>query len=65
MEDAERNLKQALSLDRSNANAHNNLGVLLQRSGNIDEARRQFTEALQLNPGLEVARKNLEVVGEE
>jgi Flp pilus assembly protein TadD len=64
METAEENLRQAITLDGSNAFAHNNLGVLLQRLGKRDEARSEFKTALALNPDLEVARKNLEVVGE-
>jgi Flp pilus assembly protein TadD len=39
--------------------------VLLQRLGKRDEARQEFKTALALNPDLEVASKNLEVVGEE
>jgi Flp pilus assembly protein TadD len=52
-------------LDGNNPYAHNNLGVLLQRLGQRDEARQEFKTALALDPDLEVARKNLEVVGDE
>jgi Flp pilus assembly protein TadD len=62
---AESHLRHAIELDGSNAYAHNNLGVLLQRLGKRDEARQEFKTALGLNPDLEVARKNLDVVGDE
>jgi Flp pilus assembly protein TadD len=65
MDAAEQNLRRAITLDGSNPYAHNNLGVLLQRLGKKDEARIEFKTALALNPELEIARKNLDVVGNE
>jgi Flp pilus assembly protein TadD len=62
---AESNLRHAIILDGSNPYAHNNLGVLLQRLGKREEARQEFKTALGLNPDLEVARKNLDAVGDE
>jgi Tfp pilus assembly protein PilF len=63
MEAAEQNLRQAIARDGSNAYAHNNLGVLYQRLGRSAEAKEEFRLALSLQPGLEVAQKNLESVG--
>ncbi len=39
---AEQNLRQALQLDNTLARAHNNLGLLLARSGRQEEAMREF-----------------------
>lgn len=63
MEDAERNVRQAIAQDSSNAFAHNNLGVLYQRLGRPAGAREEFRVALSPHPELEVARKNLESLG--
>lgn len=43
-------------------NSHNNLGVMLLRSGKLIEARREFTEALQLDPNYSFARVNLALI---
>jgi len=42
------------------AGAHNNLGVLLERRGRLDEAIRHYSEALRLDPDYAKARNNLE-----
>ncbi len=40
--------------------ALNNRGVAYKKFGKIDKARRDFEEALKIDPGFEQARKNLE-----
>ena len=40
------------------ADAHNNLGTALARKGQIDEAIRQFQEAIRLKPDYAEARNN-------
>jgi Flp pilus assembly protein TadD len=42
------------------ARVHNNLGYAYQLAHRNDEARREFTTALQLDPGLYKARYNLQ-----
>jgi Flp pilus assembly protein TadD len=44
-EDAETSLRQAIALDPANQRAHNNLGLVLARSGRADEARAEFRRA--------------------
>ncbi len=52
-------LKQAVSLDPTNAKAHLALGHLLQEEGNHKGAAREFREALRLNPDLARAHAGL------
>jgi tetratricopeptide (TPR) repeat protein len=44
------------------ANAHNNLGVCYFMKGNIDDAVEEFRNALRLNPHLDDAIYNLELI---
>jgi Flp pilus assembly protein TadD len=39
---------------------YNRLAVILAEAGRLDEAREALRQALALDPGLEVARRNLE-----
>ena len=41
--------------------ARNNLGILLARSGRLDEAIEQFRKALEIDPGSAEVRKNLDI----
>ena len=41
--------------------AHNNLGILLARSGHLDEAIEQFRQALEIAPGSAEVRRNLDI----
>ncbi len=41
------------------AEAHNNLGMVLEQKGGVDEAITQFREALKLDPACMLARNNL------
>jgi tetratricopeptide (TPR) repeat protein len=53
-------LEEVLCLDPTNANAHNNVACLAQRmEGDLEQAERQFLEALRFDPMNEAASKNL------
>ena len=51
----------ARRIDPSDAGAHNNLGVLYYQKGLVPEAIEQFTRALELDPRMQVAQRNLEI----
>lgn len=55
-------LERALTVWPGFAEAHNNLGVLLQAESRLDEAARRFERALALNPGYAEAHNNLGTV---
>lgn len=48
-------------LDPNDAGAHNNLGVVFFQKGLVDDAIGAFVRALDLDPHLEVARRNAEI----
>ncbi len=48
---AEVSLREALSVIPDNAPAHAALGVVLARAGRLDDAERELTRALRLDPG--------------
>jgi tetratricopeptide (TPR) repeat protein len=48
-------------IDPDDAGAHNNLGVVLYQKGLLDDAFLAFERALELDPRLEVARRNAEI----
>ncbi|MBK7642271.1 MAG: tetratricopeptide repeat protein [Planctomycetes bacterium] len=50
LEDAEKSLRKALSLNERNAEAHHNLGLVLMSTGKIDLAVKEFERALELRP---------------
>ena len=52
----------ARRLDAGDAGAHNNLGVLYFNKGLHEEAEAMFGRAIALQPRLQVARRNLEIV---
>ncbi|MFI5280235.1 MAG: tetratricopeptide repeat protein [Gemmatimonadales bacterium] len=52
----------ARRIDPSDAGAHNNLGVLYFRRGLAPEAVQSFVRALELDPKMSVAQRNLEIV---
>lgn len=60
--DAIRWYATALGLNETDAGAHNRLGVLLLKTGERDEARDHFQQALRLNPDLDEARQNLDAL---
>ena len=49
-----------MEITPDDSDAHNNLGVVLMKTGYIQEALMHFQEALRLNPRGEEARKNLQ-----
>jgi tetratricopeptide (TPR) repeat protein len=51
----------ARRIDKSDAGAHNNLGVLYYNKGLYEEAVDAFMTALELEPKMSVARRNLEI----
>jgi lipoprotein NlpI len=51
----------ARRIDPSDAGAHNNLGVLYYNKGIYSEAVSAFMSALELDPKMEVAQRNLEI----
>jgi len=48
-----------LRLEPDNAEAHNQLGIVLGEQGDIDGAVEQFGEALRDRPDYEAAKRNL------
>src|SRR6266540_2289201 len=51
----------ARRIDPSDAGAHNNLGVLYYQKGLVEDAIAAFTRALELDPKMQVAQRNLEI----
>jgi tetratricopeptide (TPR) repeat protein len=60
-EEAIEQYQTALRLNPSNAECHNNLGILLMDQGNIDEAIQEFAEAVRLKPDFVDAISNREL----
>jgi cellulose synthase operon protein C len=52
-------------IDPSDAGAHNNLGVVFFQKGLIDDAIAAFVRALDLDPHLEMARRNAQIASVE
>lgn len=51
----------ARRIDEQDAGAHNNLGVLYYNKGMTEEAVSAFTRALELDPRMTIAQRNLEI----
>ena len=51
----------ARRIDPSDAGAHNNLGVVYYQKGLHEEAIVAFERALELDPRMQVAQRNLQV----
>ena len=56
--EAETQFRRATLTLRAHASLHNNLGLALEHQGKNEEALREFTRALVLNPNLRVAQTN-------
>ena len=54
-----RNYREALEIKPDYPEVHNNLGVLLAKSGRVDEAMAEYQTALELNPDYPEAHNNL------
>jgi tetratricopeptide (TPR) repeat protein len=59
IDEAIRELQEAVRLNPDYADTHNNLGAALEQKGQIDEAIRQYQEALRLKPDYADAHYNL------
>ena len=60
LEEAAARLREASTFRQSDATLHSDLGALLARLGRFREAVPEFETALRLDPGLDVARRNLQ-----
>jgi tetratricopeptide (TPR) repeat protein len=60
--EAEKVLRAALSLNWSNAVAHNNLGFLREKQNRLDEAMTQYERAIAIDPNYVLAHNNLGIV---
>jgi pentatricopeptide repeat protein len=61
--EAEQLLRQAIDLDPASATAHNNLGSVLERKGDQDQAVAQYRKALSIDKNHRNARRNLVRLG--
>ena len=52
-------MQEAIRLDRNNATAHNNLGVVYEKRGDYSSAAAEYREALRLDPSEQLYRNNL------
>lgn len=60
--EAEKSFERALALNKENAEACNNLGVLYLRTKKLEKAEKFFLQAIDLKPELTVAKENLETL---
>ncbi len=62
LDQAESNLRQALELNPDHPIAHNELGIVLRKTGRFKEARQSYEAALSIYPNYHFARRNLAVL---
>ena len=60
LDQAVQGYRRALQSTPQNAEMHNNLGVLLLRKGEVDEAGSHFSEAVRIDPDNRTAQENLD-----
>ena len=65
LEEAVASWQQALRLKPDDAEAHNNLGIVLQEQGKLEEAAASLQQALRLKPDYAEAHNNLGIVLKE
>src|SRR6185369_8486189 len=58
-DESERLLRHALAIRPDSADAHYSLGVLLMEKSLLEQAEREFLEAIRLQPGNYKARNNV------
>lgn len=62
LDESRRSLEEARRLDPTRAATHSNLGSVYYELGRYDEAAAAFERALEIDPGFEDARRNLEIL---
>ena len=62
LESAEARLSRAIEINPSHPVAHNELGIILRKTGRFAEARRSYEAALDIYPGYHHARRNLAIL---
>jgi Flp pilus assembly protein TadD len=62
LEDAVAHAREAIRLEPTEADAHNTLGIVLQRQGRLEEAAARYAAAIALRPGRASAHNNLGTV---
>jgi len=60
--EAERDLTRAVQLDPSNAEAHDDLGVVHAKNNRIQQAAQHFSTAIRLDPSYQKAYHNLAII---
>jgi Flp pilus assembly protein TadD len=58
----EKELREAIRINPEDAEAHNNLGILLAGQGKYHEAEKAFREAIRINPDDAEAHNNLGIL---
>ena len=59
LDEAIKHFSEALRIDPGYAEAHNNMGVALARTGRIEDAVVHFREAVRIRPDFVAAHNNL------
>ncbi|PIV27968.1 MAG: hypothetical protein COS36_03850, partial [Candidatus Altarchaeum sp. CG03_land_8_20_14_0_80_32_618] len=61
-EEAEKEYREAIKINPKDADAHNNLGILLKNLKRYEEAEKEFREAIKINPNDADAHNNLGIL---